>query len=365
MSDSPPETQKSTDHMVDYDQNSAAQQSIVSVHEAALRRLASGTLDTGRRLRITDYGCGPGTSAITSVKPVLETWRAEGPETPLAVCHMDQPDNDWNALFQLATGPDGYRATVTDVRTEAVVGSFYDRVMEDATVDIATCFAASHWLSRAARLYCPGSVWFADLEGPARTELETLAQDDWETFLRLRAAELRSGGYLFVSTLASVPDPAEKNGAAASGRGIYRALQYVAQSMADDGLLDSDVLDHFLFSLWFLTAQEARKPIDNGHLASLYQIDTVDVRPSPKNPTDFFADLITDADAYADAYTGYIRAFADTTLRPQLFAPSATASRSEDALATEFYTRLTDTYRARKAEFAFELWHLTVILRRT
>lgn len=42
-----------------------------------------------------------------------------------------------------------------------------------------------------------------------------------------------------VSTLGSVPDSAELTGAVASGRGIYRALQVVAQTMADDGLIDA------------------------------------------------------------------------------------------------------------------------------
>ncbi len=68
--------------------------------------------------------------------------------------------------------------------------------------------------------------------------------------------------------------------------------------------------------------------------------------------------------SYADAYTGYIRAFADSTLRTQLFGPSAGDPAEEQALATEFYTRLDALYRTHLDEYAFEVWLLTVALQR-
>ncbi|BCH31182.1 hypothetical protein MesoLjLc_31120 [Mesorhizobium sp. L-8-10] len=359
------ETRKSTERMVDYDRHSSAQQSIISSHDARIRELARQVGRGGREMRVMDYGCGPGTSAIIAVRPALEVFRARFHDAPLVVCHADQPGNDWNALFGLVYGPTGYHAGIDNVRTEASIGSFYERMADDSSVDLATCFAASHWLSRAVRLQSPGTVWFADLQGDARQEMAELARRDWMNFLRLRARELKPGGFLFVSTLGSIPDGAERNGAAASGRGIYRALQVVAESMARDGLIDADVLDGFVFSLWFPTAEEARSPIEgDDDLLLSFEIVTIEVTPAPHNPTDFFAGLSSDPEKYANAYTGYIRAFADSTLRTQLLAPSATGPQSEDGLADEFYRRLHDLYQTRLSEFAFELWHLTVILRK-
>ena len=89
------------------------------------------------------------------------------------------------------------------------------------------------------------------------------------------------------------------------------------------------------------------------------------VTPAPANATDFFGPLIGDPVKYAEAYTGYIRAFADSTLRTQLFAPRAKEDGAEDRLAAAFYERLNDLYRTKLAQYAFELWHLTVVLRRT
>jgi hypothetical protein len=357
--------QRSTEGMVDYDRHSSAQQTIIQTHDEQIRGLVERLGPVDGEFRVVDYGCGPGTSAITAVKPAIEASQRLYPERGVVVCHADQPGNDWNALFGLVWGPSGYRSGTQTVRTEAAVGSFYDQMVADASVDLATCFAASHWLQHPHRLYAPGSVWFADLTGAARRAMAERAQRDWTRFLRQRAAELRRGGFLFVSTLGSVPDASEVNATAASGRGIYRAVQAVAQGMVDDGLLDGAALDEFVFSLWFPTAEQARRPlVDDEHLARGFAIESISVQPTPRNPHDFFAPLVTDPVAYAEAYTGYIRAFADSTLRTQLFAPSADDPAAQDELATAFYERLNTLYRAHLDRYAFELWHLTVVLRR-
>lgn len=356
---------RSTEGMVDYNENSSAQQSMVATHAPTIRRLVRDISSVRPEFRIADYGCGPGMSTINVALPAIEAYRELDGDGPIAVCHVDQPGNDWNALFTLMSGPQGYLEGRTGIRPEAAVGSFYDRVVSDESVNLATCFAASHWLSHAVHLDAPGAVWFADLQGEAHRELAAIAREDWIRFLRLRAQELRRGGRLLVSTLGSVPDTNEANGVAASGRGIYRAIQIVAQSMADEGLLDKAVLDRFVFGLWFQTEQDARSPIETDPvLSKTFDIDEASVQPAPAGSDDVFGALIGDPAVYARQYTGYMRAFADTTLHTQLFVPSAGNDGDSAALANEFYRRFEDLYRSNPGKYKFELWPLTIILRK-
>lgn len=359
------ERQKSTEGMVDYDRNSAMQRQQVQARAGLVRELAGRIGQVTPEFRIVDYGCGPGATAIEAVRPAIEAYRACYPDVPICVCHADQPGNDWNALFELATGPSGYLDGTRGVRVEAAIGSFYNQQVAEASVDLATCFAASHWLSHAVRLHSPGTVWFADLTGKARQEMAAIARSDWIRFLRCRALELRQGGYLLISTLGSIPEEGEINNTAASGRGIYRAMQVVAQGMAEDGLIDPEVLDGFVFGLWFMTREEAREPlVSDAQLASAFEIEELCVEAAADNPSDIFADSIEDPAEYARLYTGYTHAFADMSVRKQLLEPCSKDQAESERLEQEFFSRLEDLYRRFTNKYACEIWQLKIVLRR-
>lgn len=359
------ETLKSTEGMVDYNRNSSAQQQLVHLLSDRIQDLV-GHLDVVTpEFKFVDYGCGPGRSTVDTVKPAIAAYRAKFATAPIAICHSDQPGNDWNTLFQIATDSSGYIQPGNGIRSEAAIGSFYDRVTAPESVSIGTCIFASHWLSHAVDIDAPGSVWFADVEGAAREKMDRFAQDDWTRFLRHRAAELQSGGYLLVGTLGTVPEATEINGKAASGRGIYRAIQRVAQSMVDDGHLDSVSLDRFLFSLWFMTEEEAARPLAaEPDLAEAFDVREISVNPAPYIGSDVFGAFLDDPAEYAEKYVGYTRAFGDSTLRTQLFEPGASDGESADALLEEFYRRLDSLYRTETNKYACEVWHLIVLLRK-
>ncbi|MES0879621.1 hypothetical protein [Roseibium sp. SCP14] len=355
--------ERSTEGMVDYDANSRAQKQNALHNSDVIFDLANRAASRSLPMNITDYGCGPGHSAIETVRPALKAWNAL-PNANLSVCHADQPGNDWNALMGLVFGDDGYANTANAPQVRTSVGSFYERMMPDNSVTIATCFFASHWLSQSVQLHSPETIWFADLTGEARQKMWQLAKRDWVKFLHLRAQELQPGGYLFVSALGAVPEEGEINGIAAAGRGNYRAQQAVVASMVEDGQLDREVADNFVFGLWFLTENEARQAIEqNAELSKLYEIDTIEAE-YVDDGGDLFLDCLSDPLEYGRRYAGYTRAYAGTTLRRNLFEPSAGHERTAEQLETEFFKRLEALYAEKTSRYACEQWHLKAILKR-
>lgn len=356
---------KATEGMVDYDRNSEMQQQLVNSSDAWIRRLVERIGLVDPEFTLVDYGCGPGRSAIETVRPAIEVYRGLSPTAPMAICHADQPGNDWNGLCGLITGPDGYGQDDPEIRSLASIGSFYNAMAAPGSVSLGTCFTATHWLSRPVRLKTPGAVLFAHLDDAARADLFALAEADWTAFLRHRARELRPTGFLIVVGLGAVPDAAEPTGIAATSRALYRAVQRVAESMADDGLLDREVLDNFVFPNWFRSLDELRRPIEREpDLRDAFEIEELRVDQPAVDPHDAFADDLSDPARYAEHYVGYLRGFAGTTLRHQLFGPAAKDDRAADALADTFYRRLKQLYEDAPGEHAAETWMTTLVLRR-
>jgi len=355
----------STERMVDYDRNSYMQDKIVRSRAAVLRGAVERIGPVVPEFTVMDYGCGPGHSALDAVIPVIEAYRRIDPRGAMVVRHCDQAGNDWNALFALLFGNGGYQGDGSGIRTEAVAGSFYTQLAGPGSIALGTCFTASHWLSRALAPYSPGTVWFADLEGEARREFAAFARADWTQFLRCRAAELRPNGMIIVSTLGSVPDDSEMNGVRSSARKLYRAVYDVANEMVSDGLLEASTLDHFVFPLWFPTAEEAVAPLnEEPDLKEAFEIIETSVTPTPVHPNDVYEDSLGDPVTYARLYAGYIRGFGESTLRLHLFGPSAKSPADIDNRIEEFFERLTRYYEAGLGQHASETMIATLVLRR-
>jgi hypothetical protein len=355
----------STEGMVDYDRNSYMQDQMVRSRADLLHAAVERIGPVVPEFTVMDYGCGPGHSALSAVAPVIEAYRRVDPGGALVIRHSDQAGNDWNALLALAFGADGYQHNDARIRTEAVPGSFYTQLAAPGSVALGTCFAASHWLSRAPSPYSPGTVWFADLEGEARADFAALARADWTQFLRCRAVELRPGGMVVVSTFGSVPDDSEMNGVRSSARKLYRAIHHVASDMVADGMLEAAALDRFVFPLWFPTVEEASVPLDEeSDLRKAFEVVEASVTPAPVHPDDVYEDALGEPATYARLYAGYVRGFGESTLRLHLFGPTAKSAADVDTRVEDFFGRLTRYYEAEPGRHASETAIMTLVLRR-
>lgn len=125
------------------------------------------------------------------------------------------------------------------------------------------------------------------------------------------------------------------------------------------------MVDRFVFGLWFMTAAEARQPLEEDpELREAFEVVELGVDPAPRNPGDLFLDLRSDRAEYARSYAGYIRAFSASSLKAGIFLPSAGDEAGALALSREFYRRIEQLYVATPDAFVCEIWDLTVLLRR-
>jgi hypothetical protein len=122
-----------------------------------------------------------------------------GSERPILIYHEDLPANDFNALFGvLDKDPDSYASNDPNVFSCAIGRSFYQSVLPPDHVHLGWSSYAAMWISRIPA-QIPDHFFAARSSGHVRAAFERQGAQDWESFLSLRAIELRPGGRLVVA----------------------------------------------------------------------------------------------------------------------------------------------------------------------
>jgi hypothetical protein len=173
--------------------------------EQAARQIV---IDTGDRpLVIADYGCSQGKNSLAPMRAAIQPLRARvGRERPIVVCHTDLPSNDFGELFKvLEDDPESYLQGEPHVYPTVIGRTFYRSLFPANSVDLGWSSYAAVWLSQIPG-QIPEHFFIPRSTGRLRAEFDRQGAQDWETFLALRAAELRLGGRLVVALPALNPD---------------------------------------------------------------------------------------------------------------------------------------------------------------
>jgi hypothetical protein len=150
------------------------------------------------------------------------------------VYHIDQPSNDFKSLFEvLDADPDRYVLDEPNVFPAAIGRSFYENVLPPGSVHLGWSSYAAVWLSRIPALI-PGHFIYLRSTGTVRAEFDRQGAHDWETFLSLRARELRPGGRLVVVL------PAISNDESTGLEPIFDRANEVLEEMVVDGAITSE-----------------------------------------------------------------------------------------------------------------------------
>ncbi len=164
--------------------------------EQAARDIGVGSPE--QPIVIADYGSSQGKNSMAPIQSAIEALRARvGRDQPIMVFHIDQPANDFNTLFGILADRGSYSASDSNVHSCAIGKSFYDCVLPRNFVHIGWSAYAAVWLSRIP-MAVPGHFVAVNSTGTVRAAFDRQGKEDWETFLTLRATELRQDGRLIV-----------------------------------------------------------------------------------------------------------------------------------------------------------------------
>jgi hypothetical protein len=338
-----------------YDLHSEYQRRVIEAGDELIRR-AIEALDLGGvapALTIADYGAGTGATSVHAMRTAVDAVRQRKPELPVMAVHNDVLTSDFSQLFRNVASPDGYLAFAGGpVYVAAAAGSFFTQVVPSATVHLGMCSNAAHWLREQPRLDAPDGMYLSDITGKAREALGAQAARDWVEFLCGRAAELAPGGHLLVQGIGATRVDGRDQ---VSASRLLRVMWQVAGELAERGRLDPAVLREYVFPVYCRSVDEVTEPCrEGGQLAGELEVVSAEVDEVP-NPYWEQLERDGDAQAYAESYAEFVRAFAETTMIEHLFRPGARGTDPK-ALSDRYFERLKAATAADPAAGRYEAW---------
>ncbi len=287
---------------------------------------------------IADYGASEGRNSLAPMAAAIAALRERvGGERAISVVHTDLPDNDFAALFRsLGSDPGSYLAGDANVYPSAIGRTFYEQLLPSASVTLGWSSWAVQWLSRI-----PGPIGdqvqvALSRDVSVRDAYARQADADWRTFLRCRAAEMRSGARLVVLTMAR-----DDRGDFGYGP-LLVALYDSLLALVDDGLIARDEARRMVIPTVGRTRAELAAPFAaggglNGLDAALIDVFEADDR--------LYAEYEAngDAQAFGAQWAAFSRASVFRTLAAQLRGGAA------DSRAGSFIERMESGLAARLA----------------
>ena len=219
----------------------------------------------------------------------------------------------------------------------AIGRSFYENVLPPNSVHIGWSSYAAMWVRRIPALI-PGHFAFQRSTGEVRAAWERQGTEDWETFLSLRAFELRAGGCLVIS----VPG-ADEHGASVFERVLDQANAELA-TMVEEEAITGEERRRMALNVWPRRMSDLVAPFADGGPFRSLTLKATETRLLPDAAWAAY-EKDHDAEALAGKHAMFFRAVFAPTLASYLDAVRA----GDPGASAAFADRLTSGVKRRLA----------------
>jgi hypothetical protein len=324
-----------------YNEHSAQQREAATAGIAMLRAAAGETPVAGEGpIVVADYGASQGKNSLHPLRAALAQIRGRdgAGQVDVTVVHTDLPENDFTSLFEtVAHDPETYAGA--GVFTYAAGRSFYEQLFPDDTVSLGWSATAVVW-PRKTPCPLPDHLFSYAATGDRRRVWAKAAADDWETFLRLRSAELRSGGEMVVTTLVSGPGYLD----------WMTLIEAGARDTLEAGTLDRPELEAMVIPTYIRAPDEFFGAVEGGGLPLTLVDSTIEVARDPA--FEAFRDH-RDAGRYSHEAVAAYRAWSEPALMSALAAGRTADERA--AIADDLYEHTRARLEASPTECAWRI----------
>jgi SAM dependent carboxyl methyltransferase len=297
--------------------------------------------EVGDEFRIADYGSAQGQNSLLPMKTAIEeirnlAARSNKMAIPISVTHTDLPTNDWTTLFQTVLfSPNSYLFGERDLFCFGSGTSIYKQIFPPNHIALGYSAITEHWLSRKP-CNIPNEIWSARATGQVHDTWAQQAKADWHAFLQYRAAEMQRSARLVI--VGSGANAAGNSGA----EGLIDLANNILQQLTKDGSIYPDEYEQMAIPTYYRTAPEWKEPFTSAlaqtsglSLDHFEEVALADVYLEEFQQSG-------DAEAFAEAYTGFFKAAYEPCLFVSLRDTRTAQSRQQaiDSFSNKLRTAL-------------------------
>uniref|UniRef100_A0A0D9ZS36 Jasmonate O-methyltransferase n=1 Tax=Oryza glumipatula TaxID=40148 RepID=A0A0D9ZS36_9ORYZ len=208
----------------------------------------------------------------------------DGLELEFCFYFCDLASNDFNTLFHLLPQQ---AAAARRYFAAAIPGSFYDRLFPERSINVFTSTLSLHWLSQVPEgvadkrspAYNKGKVFVHGASEETGTAYRRQFRSDMMRFLHCRAAELKTGGAIFIVSLGRL---SSTRGPTDQGY-IYEVYGGMFDDswcdLIEEGMVDGEKMDSFNVPLYAPTVEEFKEVVDADGSFKINQLELVMASP--------------------------------------------------------------------------------------
>jgi hypothetical protein len=310
---------------------------------------------------VLDLGSSEGRNAVQIMQSIVQGLRRRTGQ-PAKTIYSDLASNNFNQLFANLEQTRRAGLVPAGVYAGAVGGSFYGPLLPPGTVHLATCFNAIQWLDQLPPVPLSHGVVYRrpQLDRPGEASSPTVtaaflrqAEQDLVRFLECRARELVPGGKLLLAS------PGDIDQASVSD-GICDVLNDACLDLVAAGRLQPEQNKRVTMPVYFRTVAELLAPLERAESA-VRGAFVVERAEALEAHVPFIAEFRRDGDvaAYAEAYTGFLRAISEPVVRAAL-----NQLAGEAATLDMLYERVRARLMAEPARYCWRYFLVAALLTR-
>ena len=313
---------------------------------------------------IADMGCADGGTSLDLMHQVVRTMRQQAPQRPIRLVYEDQPQNDYNALFQnvRATQPDGTSlATIPEVYLSAAPISFYEQVLPNGTLNLGFSATAMHWLSKKP-CEIPYHVQAVGAQGEELAAFAEQGRKDWERILACRAAELAPEGRMVIVNFCR--DEQGQYLGNTGGVNMFNLFATLWETLVQEDVITADEFTRMTLPQYYHSVEELQAPFAPdgiAHQAGL-RLEQIETRVVACPYAARFHAGEWDAATFARSYIPTLRSWTENTFFSALSENRPAAERH--AIIQRYYNTYQERVACEPEQHRMDYVHAYMVIRK-